>query len=303
MKRITKHEFINYNLQMRFKFIQFSLILTILSLPSYALAQENKSSLIDGIFKNTKLDISIDRVPDGIKTRIEKDLKHYNVVDGGYKECVFSLIPKTYRYDIFESSIKGKLNTNLKFDELKEVLKWSKNPLTGKVIDIEIKYDDNDKWNDFEEYSKNLKDNPIPKKRLKIIKNYLDKTNFIKHQVDIFMNMKLAIAMASAYSYYSRGVKIPDPNSLKLSIESQRPYIEHAYNNIADDYVSFVYQELTDEEIEEFSFFYSTDIGRKYMDSINSGMLDAYVKSSLDFGEQAVNYCITKDKSQDKTEI
>ena len=117
------------------------------------------------------------------------------------------------------------------------------------------------------------------------------------------MNMKLAIAMASAYSYYSRGVKIPDPNSLKLSIESQRPYIEHAYNNIADDYVSFVYQELTDEEIEDFSFFYSTDIGRKYMDSINSGMLDAYVKSSLDFGEQAVNYCITKDKPQDNTEI
>lgn len=281
----------------------YLIILFVLSLPSYALAQGNKSSLIDEIFNNTKLDISIDRVPDGVKNRIENDLKHYNVADRVYKECVYSLIPKTYRYDIFETSIKGKLNTNLKFYELEEVLKWSKNSLTGKVTDIEIKYDDDDKWDEFEKYSKNLKDNPIPKKRLEIIKNYLDKTNFIKHQVDIFMNMKLAIAMATAYSYYSRGLKIPDPNSLKLSIESQRPYIEHAYNNIANDYVSFVYQELTNEELEEFSYFYSTDTGKKYNDSINSGMLDAYIKSSLDFGEQAVNYCITKDKPQDKTEI
>ena len=182
--------------------------------------------------------------------------------------------------------------------ESKQILNWLDSPVGLKCTKAEEVYTETTKMGEYNSYVIKLKKNPPRKKRTQIAERFIEANDMINRSVDLLTNMQLAQTVAIVYAL------TPENNEALLSakkrIEQAKPRIRRELERVMVSRILFIYQDVTDSELEQYVEFLETPIGKKYT-KISSDAYDvAFTRASYEFGEK-VGELLQSKKS--KTEV
>ena len=182
--------------------------------------------------------------------------------------------------------------------EAKQILNWLDSPVGLKCTKAEEVYTETTKMSEYNAFVIKLKKNPPMEKRTKIAERFIRANDMIDRSVDLLTNMQLAQTIALVYALAPE-----NEETLLLAkkrIEEAKPRIRRNLEIIMVSRILFIYQDITDSELEQYIDFLETPIGTKYT-NISSDAYDvAFTRASYEFGEKVGELLKSK---KDKTQI
>ncbi len=181
--------------------------------------------------------------------------------------------------DIMIKSMSGTMSA----DEAASVLEWLDSPIGKKCTDLEKGTVTAEGMKEMEQFAQEIKKNPPPPERLKLIRELDRATNATATSVEVFMNTNLAVATAVTLSL-PQETRRPLPD-IKKQLEGSRPAIEKALEEQTLVSMLFTYRKLTDRELLDYVNFARSPVG----DRFNTVAIDAFQKAmvagGVDFGQ------------------
>ena len=179
--------------------------------------------------------------------------------------------------------------------EAKQILNWLDSPAGLKCTKAEEVYTETTKMREYNSFVIKLRMNPPREKRTKIAERFIKANDMINRSVDLLTNMQLAqtIALIYALSPESEGTLL----LAKKRIEEAKPRIRRNLETIMVSRILFIYQDITDSELEQYIEFLETPIGTKYTNTSSDAYDVAFTRASYEFGEKVGELLKSKEKN------
>lgn len=177
-------------------------------------------------------------------------------------------------------TISKYLANNISAEELNKVLTWLETDLANRVITAELQATEPDFQQNFLKYIADLQANPPSQERTAAIVNYVNSSALVEQSVKIIESV--VINMFEALKS-----KQPDNKEMAAQLDSQleqmkqtmRPALEQQL--IMSSY--FIYHNLSNAELNEYSDFYQQTIGKKYLSVVMGAMTESMNKWGATF--------------------
>lgn len=175
-----------------------------------------------------------------------------------------------------EKQVKESIATSLKkgfsVTEMKELLTWLNTDLARSVKIAEQKSTSASFNQEFMQYMAKIQSTPPTEQRIKTIRNFVDSTNMIDRAFDMVMSITKGMVQS---------LSIADGNTLTdEQINQQMQQMEAMLKPQLSQqmiYVSYyMYEELSDEDINAYSRFYETPLGKKELDVVYKAISDSF---------------------------
>lgn len=211
---------------------------------------------------------------------------------------------KAYNIGRLTQAIAKSLEENLTDADIKGTLEWLNSPLGRKITQLEEKASTAQGTQDIVEFMKHPSE--ISDDRQNLIQRLDSVIHGTEMAVEMYMNsmVTMTTAMHSV---------INDPNKLPLDqmikgAESARPEIEAQMEQSVFGSSLYMYQSLTDEELEKYIKFYESEVGTRYSTYSIKALIDSFSDSNKELGAdigRLVNEKVAKDAQAvgSKTEI
>lgn len=177
-------------------------------------------------------------------------------------------------------------------EEMTKILQWLDTELASRVVAAELQSTAPEFQQNLMHYMADLQTNPPSAERTAAIIHYVESSNIVDHSFEMIMGM-----LENMFS----GLKATSPedselaSNLDLQLQQMMTAMKPAFEQqmILTSY--YIYRDISNEDLAEYSDFYQKDTGKKYL----SLLVGAVGEAMGNWGSTLVNQ-INEDKSTEK---
>jgi hypothetical protein len=154
------------------------------------------------------------------------------------------------------------MKTNFDPDLTREVLGWLLSPFGQKITALESIQFSRKTLQDMEGFAKKLQSNPPTRTRVKLIRRLNAATGASEKNVEVALMIleQTATAMENAM----RKEKRTDVEEMRRQLDLRRPQLEQNAEKSTETSLVYIYQTLTDKELEQYVNFSESETGTAY---------------------------------------
>ncbi|MBA6352954.1 hypothetical protein [Colwellia sp. BRX9-1] len=191
--------------------------------------------------------------------------------------------------DVMLNKMTENIRKNVSLAELQPILKWLDSDLASRVVSAELQSTDPKFQQNLMLYMAELQSSPPSPDRTKVIIHYVESSEIVEQGMNLMMAMLENMFEA---------LKITQPENVELATQLDAQLEQMAVNikpsmeqqMVLTSY--FIYRDISNEDLNEYSNFYKQATGKKYL----SLMVGAIGDGMNDWGTSLIHQ-ISKDKS------
>lgn len=189
--------------------------------------------------------------------------------DPAEAQKVMQLLESSWQQQEVEQIVANHIKTKFTATEMQSLLTWLNSDLARRIKSSEEKASAANFNQEFMQYMAQLQSTPPTAERVKVIRTFVETTDMIDHTVDIVMSVAKGTI---------KGLKAANPHD-EVSEEAvmaqigqmeamMRPALEQQMIMVS----YYIYDSLTDQEIEQYSQFYQQPLGKKELTVMYDGI-------------------------------
>lgn len=279
---------------------RFELMLLIFFLPCLLLASEAKTSLLEELYVKSGMEKQYADIPATLKEGYDQGLKSDtsgNKIPLSVSLAIRDSIDTSFSSELVKADILESFKASLSERDIKNILKWLDSPTGRKCTELEEAGSAPGILEKRMEFEKNIKNNPIPETRLKLIRKFNQATKGTEAAVSIAESMQIALLTAVNLSMPEE-MRMPY-QMMKKEIEEQKPKIRAILEPEVITGFIYTYRTLTDSELDEYIDFLSSGAGRKYSNASIEGLKKALENGSMKWGRAIAEILNNAEKHTD----
>ena len=191
--------------------------------------------------------------------------------------------------DVMLNQMSEHIKKNVSYDELQLILTWLDSDLASRVVNAELQSSDPKFQQNLMHYIAELQTTPPSPERTKVIINYVESAEVVEQSINMIMAM-----LENMFEAF----KVTQPENVELAgqldvqLEQMAANIKPAMEQqmILTSY--FIYRDISNKDLNQYSSFYKQDTGKKYL----SLMIGAIGDGMSDWGASLIHQ-IAKEKS------
>lgn len=269
---------------MSFKALLWTLVF--LLLPVAVIAQDNKEVLLEDLYGKSGIEKQIAQLPMVMQVGFDQAV----AADERLKELPVNVI-REIRASIetafapikIKRTIVGECRDKLSINDLKKVIEWLESTLGRKFTQLEEAASTPEKYAEMQQFAQKFHESPPPPEQLEIIRKLDDAVKATETSVEVAMNTRLAITIASIASLPKE--QQPTYDNLVVAIEQTRPQIESEIRTQTIVSLLYMYRNVTYAELDRYIAFASSPAGTSFNDAAISGFKKALLAGSYKWGE------------------
>ena len=161
------------------------------------------------------------------------------------------------------------IKENFSAAEMQQLLTWLKSDLARRIKLAEAKASAPSFNQDFMSYIARLQTTPPTSERIKVVRNFVEVTNVVEHSLKIVLSV--AKGTIEGLMVANPGKEVNDQQitaQLQQMEAMMRPALEQQMIMVS----YFIYDQLTDSEIQQYSQFYQQPLGKKELTVMYDGI-------------------------------
>jgi hypothetical protein len=279
---------------------KFLLLMIIFFLPCLLFAGEEKISLLEELYIKSGMEKQYTDISAVLKEGFDQGLKSdtdANKMPLSVSLAIRDSIDTSFSSELVKADILESFKIRLSDKEIKRILKWLDSSTGRKCTELEEAGSTPGNLEKRMEFEKNLKNNPIPETRVKLIRKLNKATNGTEAAVSIAEGMQIALMTAVNLSMPEEK-RMPYP-MMKNEIEERKPMIRAILEPEVITGFIYTYRTLTDSELEEYIDFLSSGVGRKYSSASVEGLKKSLENGSMKWGRAIAEILNNAEKHTD----
>jgi len=279
---------------------QFELIIMIFFLPCMLAASETKTSMLEELYFKSGMEKQYADIPAALKEGFDQGLKidtGKNKMSPSVSIAIRNSIDTSFSSELVKADILACFKSNLSERDIQEILKWLDSPTGKRCTELEEAGSAPGILEKRMEFEKNIKNNPIPENRMKLIRKFNQATSGTEAAVSIAEGMQIALLTAVNLSMPEE-MRMPY-QTMKNEIEQLKPKIRAILEPEVITGFIYTYRTLTDPELGEYIDFLSSEAGRKYTASSIKGLKKALEDGSMKWGRSIAEILNNAEKQTD----
>lgn len=189
--------------------------------------------------------------------------------DPAEAQKVMQLLESSWQQQEAEQIVANHIKTKFTATEMQSLLTWLNSDLARRIKSSEAKASAANFNQEFMQYMAQLQSTPPTAERVKAIRTFVETTDMIDHTVEIVMSVAKGTI---------KGLKVANPQDdvdeeavmtqLSQMEVMMRPALEQQMIMVS----YYIYDSLTDQEIEQYSQFYQQPLGKKELTVMYDGI-------------------------------
>ena len=274
---------------MRLKTLMWAVVFFVL--PSSAMAQDNKETLIQELYGKSGMEKQIEQLPMLLQVGFDQAVAaddRLKIIPRSVIGEIRTSIQTVFAPENIKKTILSECREKLSHDDLKRVLGWLDSPIGRKFTQLEEYASTPEKYNEMQQFASQLQKTPPEPERLKFLQQLDSAVKATENNVEVAMNTQIAIAIAIASSLPKE--QQPTYDNLVAAIEQTRPQVQDAMRIQTLVYALYTYGSVTDAEIGQYVEFASSPAGKNYHNAAISGLKKALLEGAYKWGESIADF-------------
>lgn len=189
--------------------------------------------------------------------------------DPAQAQKVMDLLLNAWRLDDVKQVVAEHVKENFSVDEMQTLLTWLNSDLARRIKTAEAKASAPSFNQDFMSYMAKLQTTPPTTERVKVVRNFVEVTNIIEHSLKIVMSVAKGTIEGLMVANPGEGVNEEQIQAQLTQMEvMMRPSLEQQMILVS----YYVYDELTEQEIAQYTQFYQQPLGEKELRVMYDGI-------------------------------
>lgn len=179
------------------------------------------------------------------------------------------ILSSSLETDVMLNDIFISMKSNLSMQERVAILHWLDSELAIRAVNAELRSSEPDFEQQLREYLSQINRSPLPSERVAAVKQLVESAKMVEQSSEMVIAM-----MRSMF----KAIKAADPSNEELATQLDTQF-EMISMNIAPMMEQemmqtslYIYQDLTNEELQQYSAFFQQVTGKKYLSVINGAI-------------------------------
>ncbi|SPF44496.1 exported hypothetical protein [Syntrophobacter sp. SbD1] len=192
-------------------------------------------------------------------------------------------IPEAFAPEKLKEVMFAELAGKLTEQDIKEVLRWLDSPEGKKCTRLEEAASAPEAQAEQQQYAALLRDSPPTAERLKVLRELDSALKVTESAVEISINMQVALVLGMIATLPIEQQKQSD--TVARELEKRRPELEAKVRSTMLISDLYVYKNLTDAEIEQYTEFGKSPAGSAFSSVVNAAIKKAINEGALRWGK------------------
>lgn len=263
-------------------------LMMVINAPLLWAQDKSNAPAIDELIIKSGLQQQVEQFPDLVKAGADQSLNQNSKLTLEQKTGLETAIVQAFDPTLMLKTIKENVASGLTQDDINAILVWLNSSLGQKITLLEEQSSTEEGYKKMQEFAQGLANNPPDPKRVAVIGRLDVAAHLTENDVKMRMDMALAMAESMATAF---GQKDFSKEALVSALEQKRPQIESSAKQNVIIGGLFTYQNLTDDELQQYINFYTSKEGQKYTNVTSEGLSqsihDASERSGKALGQYA----------------
>jgi len=202
-----------------------------------------------------------------------QDKKIYRNID--------KIIEDSFDRQVTKKTVVDGLMKNINTSDIKLILAWLDSPIGRRITELEERASSKEGAKETQKYMRNIKNAPLSKQRIRLVKELDSVMEITRTTVDIVMSIQFALSMTT--EEIEKKLNRGDIHKLYEAYKTSSAPVESEMKSQVYGSLLYTYQPLSDEELGQYVAFVKSAAGKKYSTVPSSFMLQAIIDSSLQF--------------------
>jgi len=191
--------------------------------------------------------------------------------------------------DVMLRQMSDHIKKNVSYDELQLILTWLDSDLASRVVNAELQSSDPKFQQNLMHYMAELQATPPSPERTKVIINYVESSEIVDQSINMIMAM-----LENMFEAF----KVTEPENVELAkqldiqLQQMAANIKPAMEQQMTLTSYFIYRDISNKDLNQYSHFYKQDTGKKYL----SLMVGAIGDGMNEWGASLIQQ-VAKEKS------
>lgn len=213
----------------------------------------------------------IDSALDGIPAQMNAmgQQMQITVKDPAQAQRVVDLLLNAWQIDEVKLIVAEHVKENFSTAEMKSLLTWLNSDLARKIKSAEEKASAANFNQEFMTYMAQLQTTPPTTARVQVIRNFIDTTHIVDHSLNIVMSVAQGTMEGLNAANPEQAVSDEQIRTQLSQMQiMMRPALEQQLVMVS----YYIYQQLTEQEIVQYTKFYQQPLGQKELDIMYDGI-------------------------------
>jgi hypothetical protein len=263
-----------------------ALFLNLLSVMENIHAEEATNSPLVTIFNQSGLSTQIEFLPEIIEAEIVDLLKNQrkkNQLKGKNLQYFVDIVRQSYTVEDMSRIILAYLDEQLSPSDRKLILQWLNSKLGRHFTYLEAQSSKAEKIDEMRQFVRNLGNSPPTEKRLDLIYQLNQLTHATKSALIVLMSSKLSRELIKLQLHAAS--KKPNLDSVTKRVVREQNIVEREITAMVVSGLLYTYRTVSDQNLQTYINFASSEIGRIYHQVIFAGYNRAVVSANLKFAQ------------------
>ncbi|MBA6390511.1 hypothetical protein H4J38_06900 [Colwellia sp. BRX10-3] len=182
---------------------------------------------------------------------------------------VMDLLLNAWQLEDVKLVVSEHVKDNFSVAEMQKLLTWLNSDLARRIKMAEARASAPSFNQDFMSYMATLQTTPPTTARVKVIRNFVEVTNLVEHSLKIIMSVARGTIEGLMVANPGQGVNEEQIQTQMTQMEvMMRPALEQQMIMVS----YFIYDQLTEQEIEQYTQFYQQPLGKKELTVMYNGI-------------------------------
>lgn len=189
--------------------------------------------------------------------------------DPAQSQKVMDLLLNAWQFEDVKLVVSEHVKDNFSANEMQKLLTWLNSDLARRIKAAELKASAPSFNQDFMTYMATLQTTPPTTSRVKVIRNFVEVTNLVDHSLKIVMAVAKGTIEGLMVANPGQGVDEAQIQAQMSQMElMMRPALEQQMIMVS----YFIYDQLTEQEIQQYTTFYQQPLGKKELTVMYDGI-------------------------------
>ncbi|MGH7166152.1 MAG: hypothetical protein ACREIS_11575 [Nitrospiraceae bacterium] len=255
------------------------LTIALLALPAMAESPQ-KEALTKELVKLSGLEYQLRQLP--LVTMSQLAEQQGKVPEPMYK-AFQRVFRDAYNTERLQRQVSKQVEKNLDMETMRKVLEWLQTELGKKITGLEEAASTPQGVQQAQVFAKQLQAAPPVPKRVDLVR----RLNIAADTTELNLNIaqSTAIAVATAMDAVEPRDRRLGPDRVRIQVERQRPQMRQAYDQMGIVQSLYMYQPLSDGELERYVDFAESQLGREYHNVVTRAFEEALLDATTSMGK------------------
>jgi len=242
--------------------------ISLLSFQVFALDGKISEEKIELYMELSGIEEIIDSMPVQIDAMINQSL--LTSKNPEIEKEVLQVLNYAWDFSAIKESIAGHIQKNSSNDEITELLKWQKSPLAIKITAEELESSSPNFQSNLLRYIADLQVAPPPPETMQAVRRLVVATDMVNMMVEMIVDVTKAMTTTFMQAASEKG----DAGAIELDkkIDSMRAMLTPQMEQQAILMSYYIYRNLSDEELDNYSSFYESNIGKRELTLVSESL-------------------------------